>query len=186
MSVSPSDWITELACGYACLENAYVSNQLLARWVQLLAREFDRSQLPLKTVTWMAMWNAMHGVIHYKTYTQLTEWGTAILKDSMQHVCELTCASKQRLTVAIGEWHQEEYKATNRSRPAGAESEPFIIPLKSANSGAVSSIKLSACSMYNYDRKWAIMDMAYFNLQQYFLICLHTLSMICTLTPLPY
>lgn len=100
-------------------------------------------------------------------------------------VCEITCASKQRLTVAIGEWHQEVYKATNRSRPAGAESEPFIIPLKSANSGAVSSIKLSACSVYNYHSEWAIMHMPYFNSQQYFLICSHTLSMICTSTTLP-
>lgn len=112
--------------------------------------------------------------------------GRAILEDTNLRVWKLTCASKQRLTVAIGEWHQEVYKATNRSRPAGAESEPFIIPLKSANSGAVSNIKLSACSVYHYDSKWVIMRTPYFNLQEYFLICSHTPSTICTSSPQPY
>jgi hypothetical protein len=61
-----------------------------------------------------------------------------------------TWASKQRLTVAMGEWHQDAYKATNRSRPAEAVRDSFKRALKSASSGAVKSIKFRACSAHTF------------------------------------
>jgi hypothetical protein len=62
-----------------------------------------------------------------------------------------TWASRQRLTVAMGEWHQDAYKATNRSRPPGVDKVSFRRALKSASSGAVKSIKLSACSRHGFN-----------------------------------
>lgn len=48
--------------------------------------------------------------------------------------------------MAIGEWHHEADKETNRSLPAGFGKDCFKSDLISASSGAVSSIKFSACT----------------------------------------
>ena len=48
--------------------------------------------------------------------------------------------------MAIGEWYHEADKETKRSLPAGFNKDCFKRDLISASSGAVSSIKFSACT----------------------------------------
>lgn len=66
---------------------------------------------------------------------------------------EITWASKQRLTVAMGEWHHEEYSATNKSRPAEFMRDCFKRALKSDSSCAVRRITFSACTHRQYHIK---------------------------------
>lgn len=55
-----------------------------------------------------------------------------------------TWANKQRLIIAMGEWHHEVYKATKSSFPSRLTSEPFNRSLSFDNSGEVSKIKFNA------------------------------------------
>jgi hypothetical protein len=63
---------------------------------------------------------------------------------SMKKIKTLTCANKQRLIIAMGEWHHEAYKDTNKFLPAGSTSECFKRSRSSDNSEDVSKIKFNA------------------------------------------
>lgn len=69
------------------------------------------------------------------------------------HICVCLCvyiyiftwANKQRLIIAIGEWHHEAYKETYKSFPAGSTSDCFKRYRISDSSDDVSNIKFRAC-----------------------------------------
>lgn len=65
----------------------------------------------------------------------------------------LTWANKQRLIIAIGEWHQEAYKERNKSFPAALTSDFFRRPRSSDNSEDVSKIIFKACDARKQQEK---------------------------------
>lgn len=56
-----------------------------------------------------------------------------------------TWATKQRLIIAIGEWHHEAYKERNKSFPAALTNDCFRRSRRSDNSEDVSKIIFKAC-----------------------------------------
>lgn len=61
-------------------------------------------------------------------------------------VLKLACANKQRLIMAIDEWHHEEYSERKKSFPAALTSDSFKRSRRSDNSDDVSRIKFNACN----------------------------------------
>lgn len=103
-------------------------------------RTFHRCLLPL--VTGLQNWHDC--MPSMKGDNSQSNWSDRYRQNIQVAIIYGTCASKHKLIVAIGEWHQEEYNDTNKSMPKDVTNEYFRRIRNPANSDDASKIKFNA------------------------------------------